>query len=104
MKTPNGRIRFTCTPAVRTSTSVESYELSNLLDTLSNREAVSFRTEIEIAISGGEFEEFYSIDQADSEDIIQFVPPNVILNEKYKIGLVDLMLLLDEWILFCETR
>lgn len=78
-----------------------SLVLANLLDVLSDREPNGLLEEIELALNSGDFEEVYRPDGS-SADKIEIIPPNAIINESFTIALVDLKILLQEWIEFIE--
>lgn len=100
----DGRVRYSCYPAIRTTTSDESYYLAGLLDLLSDSEPKYLLEEIENALNNKYFEEYYSLDHSGPDDSIQILPPNVILNNSFSISLIELKLLLEEWILFCTPQ
>lgn len=78
-----------------------SLKLAHLLSILSNREPQYLLEEVNLALSNGDFEEYYLPD-ASVTDVIRIVPPNIIVNG-FTITLLNLKQLLQEWIAFIES-
>jgi hypothetical protein len=97
--TPNGRVRYTCTQAERTT---DSIFLSELLDLISNNLYDALIEEIDSAINSMPYEEYFSFDASSMEDSLKISPPIAIINGEYEIQLSDLKQLLLEWKDFCE--
>ncbi|MGE8528089.1 MULTISPECIES: hypothetical protein [Chryseobacterium] len=74
--------------------------LSDLLTILSNREPQYLLDEINLALNGGNYEEYYTPDGGISGSI-KISPPNVSING-FIIKLSDLKQLLQEWIVFIK--
>lgn len=93
-------IRYGCTSYSNNVTG--SSQLASLLDTLSDREPDYLLEEINLALSGGDYEEYYSPDMSGVESV-RISPPNAIINDDFSISLIDLKELLEEWIEFVEN-
>jgi hypothetical protein len=78
--------------------------LSELLSTLGDFEAGELLEELNFAINGEYYEECYRQDGALFNDSIQIKPPIVIINMQFEFPLMELKLLLDEWVLFCKAN
>lgn len=76
-----------------------SLQLATLLRALSDKEPDGLLEEVNLALTGGDYEEYYSIDMS-SVDTIRMIPPNAIINNSFSISLIDLKQILEEWIYF----
>lgn len=90
---PNGRVIYHCN---YTELTHESGLLCSLLNSLSNVEPETLLEEIDYALEGKYFEEYYSVDGATYDDGVQIVPPNAIIDQRLTIALTDLKSLLEE--------
>ena len=82
LKIDNSYYRYGC---VSSNTSINgSPQLANLLDVLSEREPDGLLEEINLALIGGDYEEYYSPDMS-SVDIIKIIPPNAIISHSLKL-------------------
>lgn len=69
------------------------------MEVLSDRDSLGLLEEINLALNGNYFEEIYRPDGS-SVDKIEITPPNAIINESFTISLIELKLLLEEWITY----
>lgn len=100
LKIDNSYYRYGC---VSSNTTINgSPQLANLLDVLSDREPDGLLEEVNLALTGGDYEEYYSPDMS-SVDNIKITPPNAVINNSFTISLIDLKKLLQEWIAFIES-
>lgn len=80
-----------------------SLELASLLRSISDKESDGLLEEVNLALTGGDYEEYYSPDGS-AVDTIKITPPNAIYNDYYTISLFDLKELLEEWIDFINQN
>lgn len=77
--------------------------LSKILTYLSDREPGYLLTEIQSALDRNVYEEDYTIDGTLLESgSIEILPPVARIRNRSEISLLDLALLLEEWIKFCK--
>jgi len=99
LKVVDWGLTYTCSG----SSSIEgSGSLALLLDMLSDNEPQFLLDEVELAITGGSYEEYYSPDGAQGHNGVRIVSPNAIINGTFTMPLTELKLLLQEWIAFVE--
>jgi hypothetical protein len=97
MNIPNWGVRYTCT---QTQVTDDSIYLSQLLDLLSVRQADEFLYELNNALSGAYFEEYFSFNASSIDYSVRIMPPNVVINGTYSITLNNLKELVEEWVQF----
>jgi hypothetical protein len=91
---------FSCSPSSNIN---GSGELALLLDLLSDNEPRFLLDEVQLAITGGVFEEYYSPDNAQGYNGVRLAPPNAIIHNSFTIPLIELKALILEWITFVES-
>ena len=82
----------------------QSLLIATTLDGYNKIEVETLLEEIELAETGGEYEEFYQPDSLGGSFRILIYPPNVhIANGEFTISLQSLKELLKEWLEFLKT-
>jgi hypothetical protein len=96
------RVRCFCESTISDNT---SDELATLLNVISDREGEFLLEELNLALSGGDYEEFYTPDGVVmTNDGVQITPPNVIINDSAELPLSEFKLLVEEWVEFCKSN
>jgi len=98
----DGNIIFRCD---NQEVTIESYNSSSILDRLSKAETEGLLDEIDNAINGTYYEQYFSLNNsiASDDDGIEIAPPNVIFNNALPIPLADAKMLIQEWLDFLNS-
>lgn len=84
---------------------IESFNSASILDRLSKAEAEGLISEIDNAINGAYYEQYFSLNNsmASDEDGIEIAAPNIIFNSVLSIPFKDAKMLIQEWLDFLNS-
>lgn len=97
IKTTLGRYKNICKREV-----VGEFSSLQIIAQLERIEIEALLSEIEQAIVGGYYEDYFNSDGT-SADEIRIIPPNIIINQVCTVSLVDMKALLNEWLNFIDS-